>query len=92
MSRIENLNIELNDLRTAFIAGRVQWQKHALATMHEREISRSEIRQVVLDEQWIDNTVSELLENIVADARQKHMLVEIASLADTAASHVALAA
>ena len=26
-------------------------------------------------EQWIDDTVSELLENIVADARKKHMLV-----------------
>ena len=42
-------------------------------------------------EEWIEDKVSELLENIVEDARQKHMLVEIASLADTAHPYAPLA-
>ena len=35
-------------------------------------------------EEWIDDTIAQLLETIVQDARQKHMLVEVASLAGVA--------
>jgi YgiT-type zinc finger domain-containing protein len=122
----------LKNLRDAFHAGKVQWQKHALAKMLERGIlsiscptsKRGDklmstnldrcplcggtkdagsttftvdigtgvvvVRDVpatvcsLCGEEWIDDTIAQLLETIVQDAREKHMLVEVASLAGVA--------
>jgi hypothetical protein len=44
----------LKNLRDAFHAGKVQWQKHALAKMLERGISREMVKQAVVAGELIE--------------------------------------
>ncbi len=64
-------------LEDAIKKDRIEWQRHALEKMMERSISR---RAVKCGADWIDDGISEKLEKIVDDARQKHKLVEVTTL------------
>ena len=44
----------LKNLRAAFHAGKVQWQKHALAKMLERGITREIVKQAVVTGELIE--------------------------------------
>ena len=47
--------MDLKNLRSAISLGNIQWQRHSLEKMLERDVSRNEVIQTILNGEQIEN-------------------------------------
>ena len=60
-----NASIQLEELRLAIQQGSIEWQKHCLQRMLEREVSRQEVMNVILQGEKIEDYPTDSpLENV----------------------------
>ena len=50
-----NANINIDDIRLAVRQGEIEWQKHCLQRMLERDVSRQEVMNVILNGEKIED-------------------------------------